>query len=158
MNKKHPAAFNLGTSSILTVFVLLCLTTFAVLSLVSANADYRLSTALSRRTTAYYEASNHAERKLADIDRRLAVIDSDTSSEAAYFSRVREELHTDDKFSLSWNEHISDSQVLQIELTLTYPSSEQPYYYRIDQWNVIETGDWAEDQTLNLLDMEAEKP
>ena len=52
MNKKRPMAFNIGTSSILIVFVLLCLATFAALSLVSANADYRLSTALAERTTA----------------------------------------------------------------------------------------------------------
>ena len=42
--KKEKRSFGLsiGSSSILMVFVVLCLTTFATLSLVSANADYKL--------------------------------------------------------------------------------------------------------------------
>ena len=35
---------NIGSASILLVFVILCLVSFAVLSIVSANADSRLST------------------------------------------------------------------------------------------------------------------
>ena len=158
MNKKHPMAFNLGTSSILVVFVLLCLATFAALSLVSANADYRLSAALADRTTAYYEASNRAEIKLADIDTRLAAIYSETSSEEDYFSRVREKLQTDAHYSLSWDEKISDHQVLHVGLTMTYPSSQEPYYYTINHWNILETGEWEEKQTMHFLDMEAENP
>lgn len=157
MNKKRPMAFNIGTSSILIVFVLLCLATFAALSLVSANANYRLSTALAERTTAYYEASNRAERKLSDIDARLSAMASEAVSEADYFSRLREEFHTEAS-SLSWNETISENQALHIELTLIYPSPQQPCCYTVDGWSIIDTGEWEENQTLNLLDMEAKQP
>ena len=47
---------NIGSASILLVFVILCLVSFAVLSIVSANADSRLSTRVLERTTAYYDA------------------------------------------------------------------------------------------------------
>ena len=53
MKKKTRIGLNIGTSSILLVFVLLCMVTFAVLSFVSANADYKLSRSLGDRTAAY---------------------------------------------------------------------------------------------------------
>ena len=52
---------NIGSASILLVFVILCLVSFAVLSIVSANADSRLSTRVLERTTAYYDACNQAD-------------------------------------------------------------------------------------------------
>ena len=47
----------IGSSSLLVTFIILCLVSFATLSIVSANADYKLSGKVLERTTAYYEAS-----------------------------------------------------------------------------------------------------
>lgn len=57
-SKKKQFGMNIGSASILLVFVILCLVSFAVLSIVSANADSRLSTRVLERTTAYYDACN----------------------------------------------------------------------------------------------------
>ena len=51
-SKKKQFGMNIGSASILLVFVILCLVSFAVLSIVSANADSRLSTRVLERTTA----------------------------------------------------------------------------------------------------------
>ena len=59
-SKKKQFGMNIGSASILLVFVILCLVSFAVLSIVSANADSRLSTRVLERTTAYYDACNQA--------------------------------------------------------------------------------------------------
>ncbi|MBQ6735404.1 MAG: hypothetical protein IJR00_10930 [Lachnospiraceae bacterium] len=56
---------HVGTASILLVFLTLCLSSFAVLTLVNANADKRLSDKLSARTLAYYEAVAEAEEWIA---------------------------------------------------------------------------------------------
>ena len=56
---------HVGTASILLVFLTLCLSSFAVLTLVNANADKRLSDKLSARTLAYYEAVAEAEDWIA---------------------------------------------------------------------------------------------
>lgn len=64
-SKKKQFGMNIGSASILLVFVILCLVSFAVLSIVSANADSRLSTRVLERTTAYYDACNQAEQSLA---------------------------------------------------------------------------------------------
>ena len=60
---------NIGSASILLVFVILCLVSFAVLSIVSANADSKLSARVLERTTAYYAACNQAEQSLAGMDK-----------------------------------------------------------------------------------------
>ena len=62
---------NIGSASILLVFVILCLVSFAVLSIVSANADSKLSARVLERTTAYYAACNQAEQSLAGMDKTL---------------------------------------------------------------------------------------
>lgn len=66
--KKGPRiGLNIGASSILVVFVILCLVTFSVLSLVSANADYKLSKKVADRTLAYYDAVCQAEVRLSEL-------------------------------------------------------------------------------------------
>ena len=57
-----------GTSTLLLIFLSLCLLTFAVLSLLSARADRNLSRKTADRTTAYYEACNQAENRIGEID------------------------------------------------------------------------------------------
>lgn len=55
MNKQKKGFIHIGFSSILMVFTMLCLVTFATLSLITANSDYRLSLKVAEKTTAYYE-------------------------------------------------------------------------------------------------------
>ena len=62
----------IGSSSLLVTFIILCLVSFATLSIVSANADYKLSDKVLERTTAYYEASNEAETQLSQLHGELA--------------------------------------------------------------------------------------
>ena len=69
--KKKPLRLNVGTSSILMIFVILCLVCFATLSIISASADNKLSNKVLERTTAYYNACNEAEISLSQIDNAL---------------------------------------------------------------------------------------
>ena len=64
-SKKKQFGMNIGSASILLVFVILCLVSFAVLSIVSANADSRLST----RSTQHQTRSSR-ERVLRTVLRR----------------------------------------------------------------------------------------
>ena len=58
---------NIGGSSILIIFVLLCLTTFATLAMVSATASFRLAQRVITASDAYYAADSRAEEILAQI-------------------------------------------------------------------------------------------
>lgn len=64
---------SVGSSSILVVFVVLCLTTFATLSLASANADYKLTRRTADEAAAYYAADAKAEDILMQIDQSFAL-------------------------------------------------------------------------------------
>ena len=56
MKKKGKHGINIGPASILLIFSVLCLISFATLTLVNAKADYNLSKNLSDRQLAYYDA------------------------------------------------------------------------------------------------------
>ena len=58
---------NIGGSSILVIFVLLCITTFATLAMVSATASFRLATQVARAADDFFAAESLAEEKLAEI-------------------------------------------------------------------------------------------
>lgn len=134
--KKSSAGLNVGSSSILLIFVILCLVSFATLSIISANADSRLTRKVLNRTTAYYDACNKAEEALAGIDLTLTGIylSSDTAEE--YFSAVG---HTK-----SYAIVISDIQTLQVNIEILYPEADEDTFYRITSWQVINTGEIQE--------------
>ncbi len=68
--KKEPkASMSIGVSSILVIFIIICLVTFSVMSLVSARADYALSKKIADRNKAYYAATSQAQIQLRDYGR-----------------------------------------------------------------------------------------
>ena len=75
-SKNHSAGVSIGMVSILMIFVVLCLTTFATLSFVSARADLKLSKKASDSVSEYYAADSAAETYLAQIAIQLETADS----------------------------------------------------------------------------------
>ena len=73
MAKKSKFSANPGTgiSSILMIFVVLCITTFGVLSFVSARADLKLTEANVQTVQTYYSAEEDAQEVLARLDALL---------------------------------------------------------------------------------------
>ncbi|MPM23691.1 hypothetical protein SDC9_70165 [bioreactor metagenome] len=67
MNKKGSSPLGVGIITIFIILVILCLTTFAVLTLSSARADLRLSHINADTVTAYYEADARAAGFYADF-------------------------------------------------------------------------------------------
>jgi hypothetical protein len=132
-NNKNKAAFgaNTGSSSILLIFVILCLVSFAVLSIVSANADKKLSSRVSERATAYYEACNQAEEVLSSIDAELIKAYAAASDENEYFDMVG--------INRAYNIAINDSQNLYISLDINYPQDADEPFYTITAWQAVNT-------------------
>ena len=67
MRQSSGGGANIGGSSILVIFVLLCITTFATLAMVSATASFRLATQVARAADDFFAAESLAEEKLAQI-------------------------------------------------------------------------------------------
>ncbi len=68
MTRRVGGNLNIGTSSLLLIFIVLSLVSFAVLSLSSALTDKRLTESNLTRTSMYYEACNKAEYKIRELD------------------------------------------------------------------------------------------
>ena len=69
MNNKgaQSGGLHIGGASILMIFVLLCLTTFAALTMVSASASFRLAERVVIASDNYFAADSLAEEVLAEI-------------------------------------------------------------------------------------------
>lgn len=120
---------HVGSSSILLIFVILCLISFATLSIVSANADAKLSRRVEERTTAYYEACNQAQAVIAALDDNLAAAYTDSLDEEEYFAAVGKQK--------SYTIPISELQTLSVTLDILYPTVHGDPFYRITSWQVI---------------------
>lgn len=67
----NTAGLPIGGPSLLMAFVLLCLTTFAVISYMAALRDYKLSEKTASNITLYYEADAKAEEILAELSTQV---------------------------------------------------------------------------------------
>lgn len=142
-----------GTSTLLLIFVSLCLLTFAVLSFLSARADQNLSRKTAERTSAYYEACNQAEDRLGETDRMLEKIWQETANEKAYFQAVREAFEDmdfdEESRMLSFSVPLTDTQVLTVTLKLRTPESGSTFY-TISGWKTVNTAEWTADTRQNV--------
>ena len=142
-----------GTSTLLLIFVSLCLLTFAVLSFLSARADQNLSRKTAERTSAYYETCNQAEDRLGETDRMLEKLWQETANEKAYFQAVRETFEDmdfdEESRMLSFSVPLTDTQVLTVTLKLRTPESGSTFY-TITGWKTINTAGWTADTSQNV--------
>ena len=160
MKKKITGGVNVGTSSILVTFVLLCLVTFAALSFLSANSDYRLSKQAADRTTQYYSACSYAEIIMADIEAKLSEAKSTASSEEAYMDSVLALFEGDtsvtveagENTTLSYDIPVNDSQNLHVCLSVNSPADDDSALFSIEKWQTETKDIWEEDENATLLD------
>lgn len=68
MRTKSRSASSVGSASILLIFTVLCLISFATLTLVNSKADYNLSKNLAARQKAYYEACHKGNAFVAAVN------------------------------------------------------------------------------------------
>uniref|UniRef100_UPI004056D109 hypothetical protein n=1 Tax=Acetatifactor sp. TaxID=1872090 RepID=UPI004056D109 len=131
--KELSFGLNIGSSSILMIFVLLCLICFSALAIISAKADSNLSRKVLERTTAYYNACNEAETALAGLDNTLASVYASTSNAEEYFATVGH--------NKSYVIEISDLQSLHVTIKILYPEASDDTFYSITSWQVLAADD-----------------
>lgn len=140
-NKRY--GVNVGSSSILIIFVIVCLVCFAALSIVSANSDYKMTKKMAEREHNYYQACNDAYQALSDIDMTLQKLYDSVASEEEFYTQAGQQK--------SFAYPISDIQSLQVSLKILYPQTESQPFYEITEWRVITTGTLEYDESLPLL-------
>lgn len=160
--KKNYPNVQFGTSLMLVVFIILCLTAFAVLSLSGAMRDYEYSQKAADKTSGYYNADAKANEMLAKIagilnDAALASeSDQNVYMEQALtaLSGIPELTISDEETShplVSYLIPVNDGQALKVSLSLHAPGSKETELYRIAQWKEVSTQDWDSEATLPVL-------
>ncbi len=166
MKKNKSSFINIGFSSIVMVFIMICLVTFATLSVLTAHSDYRLSQKMADKTTAYYQADATARDMVELLDNRLfniyledctsdgfykGVTTTDFSAEAP--ADVRNILlhNTEDNITLSYEVPVSEMQTLYVSLEINYPGAETECFTTITRWQTVtENAPDESDEYLNL--------
>lgn len=172
MKQKKKTSFSfihMGAPSLLMIFLVLCLFTFALLSLSSAKNNRTLSQQSADRIQAYYQASSLAEQALDQIDTMLSDAYKDCGAESAdpavYQKEITEQLKScsvdgvsdltvdfsKKEGTLTFQIPVSESQQLSVILTLPAPSDCQNGYYHITQWATETTESWDGDDTYQLF-------
>lgn len=150
--KSKKLTMNIGIISFMVVFVILCLMTFAILSLVSARSNVNTIQKSIEHSAQYYELSSEGEKTLKTIDDYLYTQYQNTSSSQEYFNKVRQITQIIDNSQL--NEHIlsyniqNNDQQLHIEIEILYPGQ---HFYQIKAWEVSPSENWNMDQSMEIL-------
>lgn len=135
MDKKRlPIPVPVGGSALLVIFAVLCLTTFAMMALATAQADRRLTAASADAVCAYYRADTQAEKTLAKI--RGGEVPSGVSVSGTVYS---------------YTVKISGTQSLRVKVRLNGQA------YRVLEWRAVSSTKWTPDETLNVWDGGATK-
>lgn len=162
---------NIGSVTLMMIFIVLCMVSFAALSLSTAASDYQASQKSAKHVKEYYHASNQAEETLASIDMTLSDDYQHTTDMASYFSLVRSDYADTPDFTLtedngklviSYQTPLNNKQALTTSLQVQYPSkgasendsgntSENDGFYKIISWQVVSTTEWNGDNSVKLI-------
>ncbi|MEG2173912.1 MAG: hypothetical protein RR135_00315 [Oscillospiraceae bacterium] len=158
---KQQWGFGVGSASILTIFVLLCLTTFATLSLASAEADARLARRAARSVSDYYAADSNAVECVACIEATLYDLTAPDAS--SYYALAIQRLAPVVKAlgatvdvpaegapQIRLQCPIDEGRALSVLLKVTSPPSIHTPRVSVVEWKTIQTLQWQEDDRLNL--------
>ena len=154
MNGRRNSPISIGMVSIVLIFVLLSLLTFSVLSLVTAQADLRLSQKSAQHTTEYYQAENEANGVLLDLEAladALPELEGDRlAAEVARQWAGTVAVEAADGV-LRYTVPIGTEQELQVELV---PEDRDGNRFRIAAWRSVSRETWTQQSGGTLLDPE----
>ena len=164
MSNKRNKTIHIGFSTILMVFTMLCLVTFATLSLLTANADYRLSKKVAAKTEDYYEADLLAREYLLQIDEAIEELYQNNAGQNAFCQEALKRLQemplpqgitkssATDENCYGFEIAINDAQTLSVVLELQEPQNNSDCFYTIKQWKTtVMRSEENEEETLHLL-------
>ena len=118
-----------GGSSLLVIFAVLCLTTFALLGLSTVQADQRLSQASADAVFDYYQADLQAEQILAHL--RSGDVPQSVCAEGSVYS---------------YTCPVSETKQLNVVV------EEHSGTWSVLSWQVVSLLEWETDESLGVWD------
>jgi len=123
-----------GISSLLTIFAVLCLVVFALLTVSTVQATQTLSDQTVSATLGYYQADTNAEKTLASL-RAGAIPDGVQQVGDTFY----------------YDHPISDTQTLVVEVVVDGSD------YRVLRWQAVSVAEWHAEDRLPVWSGEIEE-
>lgn len=139
---------NIGGSSLILIFIVLCLATFGLLSLTSAGNDWNLADKNAKAVQEYYRADGQGEEFLRMVDQTLLLTLKDQTDMAACQAELKQELgeYYDEETGMIITEiAMAHGQALHIELAVNCDREKR---YEIMNWKVINLEDYEIDRSM----------
>lgn len=139
MNKKI-TGFGVGSASIIMIFIVLCLTTFSLLSYSSSTTSLKFANKAKDYAQLNANAEEKANRTLAEIDSALfSAKDNilgydDAVLNLKSISGVKV-VPSPDGYKVTYSVKITENNSLQVELKV--PASPSAKRYEIVKWNTV---------------------
>lgn len=137
---------SIGSSSLILIFIILCLATFALLSLSNAGGDWRLAERNANAVKVYYAADAEGEEFVRRVDRAVAAADAAAGNASARSRILAAELgahYQADTQTVVTDIGMDFDQALHIELILDGAGG-----YRIGCWKVYNQKDYEIDTAM----------
>jgi len=153
-NRKY-SGVGVGSTSIIMILVVLCLTTFSILSYSSSRVGEKFAKKSKTFTALYYLADKNANTTLSKID---GVLFESSGDNIGYGDGVLSldkiagvsVLEKTNCYIVNFNSTISDSRMISVELEIPLnPSNER---YKITKWLATSVGIEYEDDIPDLWD------
>lgn len=153
MNSQPEYRVGIGASSIIMIFIVLCLTTLGVLSFASARANLVLTERRQEKVEAFYQTDAKAQALIAAIDSALLKAAQQPAEEfeahVKALSNIDASIQVKGGSRAQFSLPVGDTQTLEVELAIQEPGSAQRY--SISKYQLMYTGEWAPDNSIVLM-------
>lgn len=142
---------NIGASSLILIFIVLCLAVFGLLSLSNAKADMVLAERNIQAVKGYYEADNKGQQWLKEVDRILMeemAADVDSGQCSLNLKERLGDIYDRERGVIATEIPMDRGQSLRIELTLLCGERR----YEIKSWYVYNCDQYEIDDSMPVWD------
>lgn len=137
---------NIGSSSLILIFIVMCLVTFGMLSLTSAKSDLSLANRNADAVTEYYRADTEGEAFYRMVAGEVKTACANASGHEERLALLEKALGEYYRGGAAVTEVAMErAQALHIELE---PDLEGEGSVRVTKWNVIQTEDYEIDDSM----------
>ena len=141
---------SIGSSTLILIFIILCLATFALLSLSNAGGDRNLANKNAEAVRTYYEADSQGERFVQMVDQAVQEVRKETSDQVKQHQMLAEKLgnyYNADNRTAETDIPMDFDQALHMELAL-----DSQEHYVIRSWRVYNQKDYEIDSKMPVWD------
>lgn len=138
---------NIGSTSLILIFIVLCLATFGLLSLSSAKGDWNLAQKGAAAAHVYYQADREGEKFLEMADQKIkeAFAAAEQGDIKNALEQVMGEYYRKDSGTIETDIPMEFGQVLHITLQVT---EEGGNLYEISEWKVFNQDEYEIDDSM----------